>query len=312
MDRLSPRTGFVFVCLIAVLHMLLLSQAFAEASPAIPFQLDRNRVIVPTAVNGSNPLRLILDTGMRFDGAYLFHQGALALIDTTGAIEVQVGGAGGGEASTATMIETGTLGFGDVIVDSQRIVVSHSTHTQSFPTDGVIGWSLFGHYNVEIDYDRLLIYLRDTSYVPSDSGWQTLPIELKQNLPFLDATLEVLGGDAVSIRTYIDLASGDALELLVRDDQKFRMPDSLAAGYLGTGLSGDVVGHTGRCAGLRLGDYSLRDIRTAFAPAAVRSKQEGANGILGNDLLRRFNAVFDYQHGRLYIRPNQSFAEPFE
>lgn len=40
----------------------------------VPFNLDRNRVIIPTSINGSKPLNLILDTGMRFDGVYLFHK----------------------------------------------------------------------------------------------------------------------------------------------------------------------------------------------------------------------------------------------
>ena len=40
----------------------------SEESISVPFKLDRNRVIVPTSVNGSEEMDLILDTGMRFDG----------------------------------------------------------------------------------------------------------------------------------------------------------------------------------------------------------------------------------------------------
>jgi len=264
------------------------------------------------SVNGSPPQRLILDTGMGFDGVYLFHRSTLRLIDTTGAIEVRVPGAGSGEASTATMIESGPIKFGDVSVADQRIIVSHSEYTQLFPTDGVIGWNLFGHYIVEIDYDSQHIFLRDTTYAPSDSGWTIMPIALKNNLPFLDVTVEVITGEVVPMQVYIDLASGDALELLVHPDQKFTMPENLTAGNLGTGLSGDIDGYSGRSVRLEIGGFDLHDIRTAFAPAGVRSKQEGADGILGNDLIRRFNIVFDYSHGRLYIRPNKTFDLPFE
>ncbi len=278
----------------------------------VQFSTDRNRIVIPASINGSRPLRLTLDTGMRFDGVYLFHNEALKLIDTTGAVAVRVPGAGSGEASTATMVETGRIDFGDTSVVNQRVLVSHSAHTQSFPTDGVIGWNFFGHYIVEIDYDQQRISLRDTGYVPSDSGWLSLPIELKKDLPFLEVTVEVIDGEVVPMQVYIDLASGDALELLVHPKQRFTMPDSLTKSSLGTGLSGDIYGHYGRSRRLQIRGYDLYDIRTAFAPAEVRSKQEGADGILGNDLIRRFNVIFDYHHNRLYIRPSRTFGLPFD
>jgi hypothetical protein len=92
----------------------------------VPFKLDRNRVIIPTSVNRSRELNLILDTGMSFDGVYLFHKEFVDEIDTSGAIEVRVPGAGAGEASTAVMIETGRIAFGDVVIDSQKVIISRS------------------------------------------------------------------------------------------------------------------------------------------------------------------------------------------
>jgi len=278
----------------------------------VPFSLDRNRVIVPTSVNGSRELNLILDTGMAFDGVYLFHKELVDKIDTSGAIEVRVPGAGAGEASTAVMIETGRLAFGDVTIDSQKVIISRSPQTQDFPTDGVIGWNLFGHYAVEIDYDKEIITLHDSLVLGNDTSWSVIPIELKKGIPFLEGEVEVVEGERVTMIFYIDLASGDALELLTGSKQKFSLPDSLVDEYLGTGLSGDIHGKTGRSAALRISSYELRDVATAFAPAEVRSKQEGADGILGNDLIRRFNVIFDYANGRLYLKPNGLYKIPFD
>lgn len=288
------------------------SQIIAQETPAVPFTLDRNKIIIPTSVNGSKPLRLILDTGMGFDGVYLFHKEAVNLIDTTGAMEMKVPGAGGGEPSSATMIENGKIGFSDVSVSGQRILVSHSAHTQRFPTDGVIGWNFFGHYIVEIDYDNQIIFLHDTTYAPSDSTWISLPVEMRGNLPFFDVSVEVVPKEVNAMKVYIDLASGEALELLVHKDQMFTMPDCLVRSNLGTGLSGDINGQYGRSKGLEIGGYDLDNIPTAFAPARVRSKQQGADGVLGNGLIRRFNIIFDYSHSRLLIKPNKTFDMPFD
>ncbi len=312
MKRALVDTKIVLAGLMALAAMMTSTISFGSGIPTVPFELERNKVIIPTSINGSPPLRLILDTGMGFDGVYLFHKDAMRAIDTAGAIEVRVPGAGSGPPSTATMIETGQIGFGDVSLADQRVIISHSGHTQTFPTDGVIGWSLFGHYIVEVDYDAQRICLHDSAYVPSDTGWTILDVEMRKNLPFFDVTVEVIEGEVVPMKVYIDLASGDALELLIRPGQKYTLPKNLTAGNLGTGLSGDIDGYSGRSVRLTIGGYDLHDIPTSFAPAGVRSKQEGADGILADDLIRRFNIIFDYPHSRLYIKPNETFGLPFE
>ncbi len=278
----------------------------------VPFHLKRNVVIIPTRINGSGPLDLILDTGMTFDGVYLFNGKLLKEIDNSKLIQVRVPGAGSGEPSNALMVENGEIKFGDVTVDSQRVIISTSQHTQSFQSDGVIGWNLFGHYVVNIDYDVEMITLYDQDLRGSDLSWQKIPIILKNNMPFLDVQVEVVDGETTKAVFYIDLASNAALELLIKPDQKYKLPDSLKSTYLGTGLSGDIYGLRGHSRHLWLADYALTNIPTAFAPAEVRSKQEGADGILGNDSIRRFNLIFDYPHQTLYIKPNKYFAADFE
>jgi hypothetical protein len=288
------------------------AQSQRESAIRVPFRLDRSKVIIPTSVNGSAPLNLILDTGMRFDGVYLFHAEFADQMDTTGAAEYLVPGAGSGEPTVNLMIENGTLTFGTMSVDSQRILISKSTHTQSFPTDGVIGWNLFGHYVVEIDYDSSMIFLHDTLAFRADSTWTEVSVVMKKDLPFLEVELEVVAGETVPITVYVDLASSDALELLVSDSQVFSMPDNLTEQYLGTGLSGDIYGHRGRIERLSLAGHDFCRVGTAFALAEVRSKQEGADGILGNELLRRFNLIFDYPRSRMLFKSNSHTNEPFD
>jgi hypothetical protein len=132
------------------------------------------------------------------------------------------------------------------------------------------------------------------------------------NIPWIDASIVVNDEAPVQLSTYIDYASSDAIELLERPKMKFRLPDDTEDAHLGTGLSGDIYGKRGRIAKLIIGPYVLKDVGAAIAPADVRSKQDNADAVLGNASLRRFNLIFDYAGGTLYIRPNKSFDEPFE
>lgn len=276
----------------------------------IPFELASNRTIVQVQVAGSRPLHLILDTGMPMDGVYLFHKEFETELRLDGAYEVRIPGAGNEEPSSGIMAESVPLSAGDVVFGRQSVIVSHSDRTQSFPSDGIIGWSLFGHYAVELDYDRMMIVLHPPAFAP-DSSWQALPMTIKKSIPWIDASVDVLGRGSVPIECYIDFASGEAIELLVRKDAKFPIPEKLEQVYLGTGLSGDIHGGVGRVASLTIGSRVLRDLSAAFPPAEVRSKQEGADAIIGNQALRRFNLIFDYAGSKLWIRPNGAFTEPF-
>lgn len=277
----------------------------------IPIELDRNRTIVKVQVADSRPQQLILDTGMPMDGVYLFHTDFTDEVTLEGTIEVQVPGAGSGAPSTAIMADSVSLSAGAAVFGRQRVIVSHSAHTQSFPTDGVIGWSLFGHFAVEVDYDKMLIALHAPGAFAADSSWRALPMKLKENIPWISVAVDVLGQGQVPIECYIDFASGDAIELLARQDSKFPIPENLEQSYLGTGLSGDIHGGVGRVAALAIGEYTLRDVTATFPAAGVRSRQENADAVIGNQLLRRFNLVFDYADSVLWIRPNQAFAEAF-
>lgn len=56
---------------------------------------------------------------------------------------------------------------------------------------------------------------------------------------------------------------------------------------------------------------ALRDVAALVTPAEVRSCQAGADAIIGNNALRRFNVIFDHAHLKIHLRPNRYFGEPF-
>ncbi len=285
----------------------------SPSSLHIPFDLNRNRIILPVRVGDSPELKIVLDTGMAFEGLLLYDKELTNVIALENAIEVKVPGAGAGLPSTAVMADSVSFHAGQVEFRNQRIIILQDDRMKGMPSDGVTGYSLFGRYTVEVDDDRRMIVLHHPGQFQPRRDVKWVPMTFKDNLiPWVEAAVNIKGERDIPLFLYIDLASGEALELLIKEGMKFELPVDLKATYLGTGLSGDIHGYEGRVASFQFGPFRLRNVKTAFAPGEVRSKQEDADGIIGNDILRRFNVVFDYQGGRLYLQPNSSFYEPLE
>jgi hypothetical protein len=256
---------------------------------------------------------ILLDTGMPFDGLMIYNPDYRDSLDLSEAMEVRVGGAGAGDAPTALMIDSAWFMLGGIEMTNQRILMLQDDIYRGFPSNGIIGYSIFGHYAAELDYDDSTMTLHDPADLAIDGTWAAVPIYFKDNnIPWIDVFVVIQDEAPVLLSTYIDYASGDAVELLEKSSIKFQLPADAQEAHLGTGLSGEIHGGRGRISKLIIGPYQLNDVSAAIAPAAIRSKQDNADAILGDAVFKRLNLVFDYAGENLYLRPNTSFHQPFE
>ncbi len=278
----------------------------------IPIETNRNKTVVPVTFGGRR-LRLILDTGYTSDGILIFNRDKIDTDALGPSVAATIPGAGSGIGSNALVFEQVRFEVGEVAFTNQRAIVLADNLFKGFPNDGVIGYSLLGHYAVELDYDRSVMRLLDADRFAAQPGWEALPIYFKNNrIPWLDITIATREEQPVRLAAYIDFASSEALELLKRDANKFTLPAATKEKYLGRGLSGDIYGQEGTISRMRLGAHELTNVVVAIVPAAVRSRQDGADAVVGNNALRRFNVIFDYANRKLHIRPNSHFPEPFD
>jgi hypothetical protein len=284
---------------------------FGQVVDQIPVNTERNRTTIPVYVNGLE-LKILLDTGMSFDGLLLYNPDLDGLIKLNNTINVLIPGAGSGPPSEAIMDTAGNFSIGEKKFQDQKILLLTSKNFSGFPTDGVVGYSIFGHYATEINYDTGYMTLHNYNSFSVDSSWEKIPLYFKDNtIPWIDVKIKIKNEEPILISTYIDFAAGETIELLERANQKFTLPDELTDVHLGTGLSGDIYGTQGRISELNIGSYSLTNIFAAFTTASIRSKQLEADGIIGNGSLKYFNLIFDYKNKSLYIKPNNNYLSLF-
>jgi hypothetical protein len=268
----------------------------------VPFELVRGIPVVPIQVGDGPVLRIVLDTGMGFDGVLVYDpvtdSAFLAEADS-----VLIPGAGAGEPARGLMAESASFRAGPVEFKDQRLICLVDGTMDGMPSQGVTGYSFFGHWTVEMDYDRQTMVLHEPGEFEPDSSWTVVPIEIRRNnMPWLKLRASMTGQDSVELDCYLDLPARETVEFLVREEMRFELPGGLEEAYLGRGLSGDIHGWTGQVAWVELDTFRFEDLDVAFAPAQVRTKQIGGEAVVGGLLLGRFNVVYDYAGEKLYVR----------
>ncbi|MCI0472956.1 MAG: hypothetical protein L0Y76_05160 [Ignavibacteria bacterium] len=303
----------VKVCIILAFPVLIVTAQDNPIQHSFPFKLVYNKVVVPVNIGESRSLNLILDSGFGFDGIILFKKELTDSVNLVKRIQAQLPGAGDGPPTPVIMSESMSFSSGTCEFNNQRIIILQGSKFENSPTDGVIGYSYFGHYKVEVNYDTKTITLHDPAHTFDETGWETIPLTFnRNNWPFLNIKLAVDNEEPVQLYVYIDYASSLAVELSVTPQIKVKVPENFEGEFNGFGLSGDVKGKTARASRVLIGKYELSNVTVTFFEGNSRSKDKSSDGTVSNDLLRRFNLLFDYANSRLLIKPNNSFNEPFE
>lgn len=293
-----------------LLSLLISTVASARDVHTIPVKLKGSKTLVSVKIGNVVIPNVMLDTGMPVDGVMIYNPDYQDSLDLKKAIEVTIGGAGSGNSPKSLMIEHAEFYLGDFKLTDQRIIMLQSDIYKGFPTNGIIGYSIFGHHVTEINYDNNTMTLSDSIKAVIDNTWTVTPIYFKDNdIPWIDVYVAIGNEKPVRISAYIDFAMEDNIVLLEKPKMKFKLPENTVNKHLGTGLSGDIYGKSGKISLLNIGSYDLNYVTAAIAPLEVRSKQDNADAIIGSGTLKRFNIVFDYADKKLYLKPNMHFNE---
>lgn len=178
--------------------------------------------------------------------------------------------------------------------------------------DGIIGYSFLSRYIVKIDYDtnRIFVYSKGLMKYPR-GGHLLRPLIV--NLPMQAARIRENG--EVQGRFYFDIGAGLCLLLstdFAEDSVKFSSKKKSFNTQV-EGLGGKAKMRVTTVREFRLGPYKFKKV-----PAYIFDDEYNVTsypylgGLIGNDLLRRFNVILNYERRDFYITPNRHFREPFD
>jgi len=302
----SDQTGFIF-------------DNPKKKSITINFKSSSNLIIIPVAINNSDTLNFILDTGVRYP--IITELPFVNKLSLNFLQPINVKGLGEGEQLTAYRSGNNTINISGMVAYDQEIhmVINENfqiSHILGIPVHGMIGFNLFKDYVVKIDYTEHKITLTKPEYFTYKEREKdiVLPLIFEQNKPFVRTSIVTDKNQDVPVKLLVDTGASDALWLSTNSDNRISLPENHIETFLGRGLSGDLYGKKGRIGAIWVGPLVLYEPIVAFPDNDLVDQLIGKNdrnGTLGAEILRRFYVTMDYPNKRLILRPNSDLKDEF-
>lgn len=178
-------------------------------------------------------------------------------------------------------------------------------------TAGRFGWNLFDGKIVEIDYDKKLFIIH--SKLPKrDKSYTKLDMEFTHTLFCIQASMQIKD-KAYKGRFLFDNGYQRTVMLdqqLIKEQQypKENLP-VLKRTILKNGQGEEIPVLTVKNEKMFLGNVCLNDVPVQLL--ATSNPAQFKTHILGNEVLKRFNTILDFQENKVYLKPNLLWNDPY-
>ncbi|HVU97158.1 MAG TPA: aspartyl protease family protein [Puia sp.] len=178
--------------------------------------------------------------------------------------------------------------------------------------DGIIGYSFFSRYIVQINYDssRVSVWTRGNFRYPR-GGYMIRPVIA--SLPIIGA--QVRDARNIFARFYFDTGAGLCTLLSSDFVNDSSILDSRKKIYYTSaqGLGGKATMRLTTVRDIRVGPYHFHKVPTyIFDDQYNVTSYPNLGGLVGNDIFRRFNVTLNYDRRVIYLVPNSHYRDLFD
>lgn len=284
----------------------------------IPFERQGNFIIIKVIFEGLFPLRFILDTGA--EHTILTKKEIPNLLGIPYERTINLMGTDMKTQVVAHIIRRVRLQLPNVLF-TKDIIVLDDDYFQfdkflGLEIDGVIGAETLRGYIVKFDFQKQIITLYDPSVFKANDhkNFEELPVEIIRSKPYIKATAQIQSDTSAELKLLIDTGAALSLLLHTYSTPGLSLPEHVIKGNIGTGLGGEIEGYVGRVRRLQLGKNQIVNPVSNFQELYQMSDSSylnGRNGLLGSEILSRFNFIIDFAKEKLYLQPNRFFKQKF-
>ncbi len=272
---------------------------------AFPFELVSNHIVIPVEINGVS-VRLILDTGMPMEGIILSGTETVVKLNLPIMGKAPIKGAADGAVVMSDFAMGVDFKLPGVEFSDQMILVMRDNPLGE--VDGVIGNSIFKHFVTSIDYDKMEITLTEPEKFNYTGKGEKIPLEIGMH-PMTSGVGEMESGEMVPMPMTVDTGFQGAIGLSLSPEGNKFLPEKCIEAF-DAGLGERFPIKVGRTKGFHIGSYHFSNVLSSFSQKSRNPNKNG--GVLGQEILKRFNIIFDYSRKSMILEPNAKFNEPFE
>lgn len=278
-----------------------------------PFTLLTGGIIIIEARldNFSDTLNFVLDTGsggISLDSSTV-HYYSLPLTQSDRTVK------GIGGIRKVSFVTDRTLHLPGLAVDHLNFHVNDYeilTSVYGVKIDGIIGFSFLQRYIVKINYDNSVLEVWLPGQIKYPKGGHVLRPTIN-GIPVVDAKIK--DGSARSGKFYFDTGAGLCFlmsEDYERDSSVLKKNKKIIKTQV-EGLGGKKPMKLSTVSEVRVGSYRFRKV-----PAYIFDDEYKIiaypylGGLIGNDLLRRFNLIINYAVNEIHMLPNTHYLDAFD
>ena len=296
-----------------------LSFAKGKSKFEIPFEYENNFIIVEILFNGVFPLKFIFDTGA--EHTILTKREITDILQVDYTRRFTLLGADLSSELYAYLAPGVSMQLKDLTAVNRSILVLDDDYFQfeeitGMKIHGILGADFFRRFVVKIDYRRRKIMLFDPRRFKGPTRrFSEIPVQIKRNKPYINSVIEMSLDTSTNVKLLVDTGASLALMLYTSTHPDLVLPNRFIKTKLGMGLGGYIEGFLGRLEQFTLGEYELGGVVTNFQdviPILDTVYLNDRNGIVGNEILQRFDIIIDYIQSKIYIAPNRNFKRKFQ
>ncbi len=293
-------------------------KAACRPSFTVPFEMVGSYVVVSVRVNDSNPLKLILDSGVRSTIITELLSGDSITLNYSSTRELM--GLGSRSSLQAYVSDSNMLSMGRKMKMTNRTIyvlqedIFNLSKQTGSKINGLLGADFFQDYIVQIDYTgrRIRFYEKDNFCVPK--GYGVMPMTIERQKMYIHLSVLETESSRRRIKMLIDTGAELGAWFQTLTNNAVNIPEKSVRGRIGEGLSGEISGYYARVPQICIANFCVRNPIVAFPDSATIAsivRNSDRDGTIGSQLLSRFNLIIDTFNEKFYFKPNNTFTRPF-
>lgn len=272
-------------------------------SDTIPFALNQsNNICVPVVLNDVDSLSLMFH--LAAGSIAMTTEGCLRapsiMFDDTANMHTW-GGQEQSRYSSSNALRIGNRSW-------KHLSITEDKHSGP-GTDGKFGWNLFEKGILEVNFDEKFL-LRHENLPKDVVNYEKLSVRIEGSSIFLSVGLE-MGMDKISNEFLLHSGYGGSFllddEFVAKYDIGSKL-ETIGEKNLKDSMGNTITTKKVEVPIMSVGQHILTDVPAGFFEGAIGRQKMS---VMGCDILRRFNFLFDFSDQVIYIKPADNYSLAF-